>query len=199
MSKIQDLLDRVPRWGELDGRGRALSIGGLAVLVIVIVVAGLFIGGVFSSSDQASGPTDELPYGNGVADCMRSMTHPDDAESADLVWVASGGEKGLPYRANVADAMIQEVQGNRFAFVAMCMEPKSKQEQITDTATVIAQNVKAKFSGQATLSALVVQYLGDGSTPLSEVTTYWKDHPFLPGTPVKDQRSAWEFNPNPTN
>ncbi|KJR10494.1 hypothetical protein [Gordonia sihwensis] len=198
MSKIQDLLDRVPRWGELDGRGRALSIGGLVVLIVAIIVAGLLLGGVFSSSDQADGPTDDLPYGGGVADCDRGMTR-NDAESSELVWVASGGEKGLPYRANVADAMIQEVQGNRFAFVSMCMEPKSTQEQITDTATVIAQNIKAKFSAQATLSALVVQYLGDGSTPLSEVTTYWKDHPFLPSTPVKDQRSAWEFNPNPTN
>lgn len=198
MTKIQDLLDRVPRWGELDGRGRALSVAGLAVAVIAIILVGLLFAGVFSSSSQSTN-ADEIPYGEGVADCQRGMTRPDDASAANLGWFASGGEKGLPYRANVADALIQEVQGNRFAFIAICMDAGATQDQITDTATVIAQNVKAKFDEQATLSALVVQYLGNGDTPLAEATTYWKDHEFSWSTPVKDQRSAWEYNPNPSN
>lgn len=194
LDKTKDLADRLPRWGELDGRGRAIAVAGGAALLVVIVLLSLWGAGAFSSNADDAG--DGLPYGQTMVDCQRvpQRTLPEDNAIGEA---AEGGEKGLPYGANLADSKVEDVDGTKFGIIAICMPTDSTREQITDTATVIAQNIKRDYPSQAALGGLIVNYLGLGDTALKSLDTLWPEQPFNAETPVADQRSAWNFNDNP--
>lgn len=198
LDKIRDLLDRIPRPGELDTRGRVIAgVTGVAVLALVVVLA-LWGAGVFggSTTDTAE-EGDGLPYGDGIVSCERFPADSTPEEDALLTAVMAEGT-GLPYRANLGDVRL--FTGNYTnAIVSICMEPDATREQITDTATVIARNIKTHYAGQAEISGLTVRYLGTGNIPLKDAITYFDEHTFSKDVPVQDQRSAWEWDDSPEN
>lgn len=198
LDKIRDFFDRIPRPGELDTRGRAVAGASAAVIVAVILMLILWADGAFGSSattSQAEG--DGLPYGGGVVKCDRWPDNPTEEEVA-LGQAAGGGERGLPYRTNIGDTVIRG-DNLRFAVISICMEPDATQEQITDTATVIARNIKADFPGQAGLAGVIVAYMGTGHAWIHTVDTidYWSNYTFSRDEPIEAQRSAWEWTENP--
>lgn len=200
LDKIRDLIDRIPRPGELDGRSRAFAGAGISVVVVIIVVLVLWATGAFgsdSTSDTAEG--DGLPYGQGIVECDRFPAEDATAEESALGAAAEGGVGGLPYRANLGESTIEDMNGTTIAMLWVCMEPDATRDQITDTATVMARNIKADYANQASLDALVVRYLGTGDLPLKDLTTYWPEHTFSKDVPIAEQRRAWDWDDDPSN
>ncbi|WP_422560706.1 serine/threonine protein kinase [Gordonia sp. (in: high G+C Gram-positive bacteria)] len=107
-----------------------------------VPAAGIF--GRSATTSQAKG--DGLPYGGGVVKCDRWPDNPTEEEVA-LGQAAGGGERGLPYRTNIGDTVIRG-DNLHFAIISICMETDATQEQITDTATVIARNIRADSQGR---------------------------------------------------
>ncbi|MFC0313579.1 hypothetical protein ACFQNE_03055 [Gordonia phosphorivorans] len=199
LDKIRDLTDRIPRPGELDARGRIFAgVAGIAVLAVVVVLA-LWGAGVFGGSSSTEAEEgDGLPYGMGVVECGYLNEDPTDVEY-ELGAALSGGEKGLPYKGSPGGVVDFVDDETRIVTIWLCMEPDATQEQITDVSTVMARNIKANFADQADIDALVVRYLGTGGLPLKDLTTYWQEQTFSSDVPVADQRSAWEWDDDPSN
>lgn len=199
LDKIRDLTDRIPRPGELDARGRIVAgVAGLAVLAVVVVLA-LWGAGVFGGSSSTEAEDgDGLPYGMGIVECGYLNEEPTD-EEYEIGAAMSGGEKGLPYKGTPGGVESEVFNGTKIVMIWLCMEPDATQEQITDVSTVMARNIKANFASQAEIEVLVVRYLGTGKLPLKDLTTYWQEQTFTSDAPVEDQRSAWEWDDDPSD
>ena len=186
--RLMDLLDRLPRWGELSRRGRLLSAA--IAIIVVATITGVSVwatGGDSEPPVQATGPA----YEAGFAPCSRSTS----ANTNYQMVSATIGDAGLPYHANLADVVTNPAPNGKVAVVILvCMEPGATTDQLKDVATVLAQNVK-KSPQAATIDAFGITNIGDGDDRIAQVVTYFQDHPFTANGGVYAQRNAWEILP----
>lgn len=192
---FRDLPYLIPRWKELSTwTQRATVAAGVAVIVAVALVVAMTV----RSADPADTEQDQtvaaLPRGGLMVDCARWVTA--TGEAAQLSIAAAGGATGLPFHANLADASVTDNRGHHVATVSVCMAPDATDEDILDTATATAANIRTGYPRQRDITTLAVEYLGTGAQALKTVQTNWSTTGpmFIPTNNVVKLRDAWTWD-----
>ncbi|WP_155832223.1 hypothetical protein [Gordonia alkanivorans] len=188
--RLLDLLDRIPRWGELSKNQRILGFGALGAVALVVLIATLWVGVLGGGSDDeanlemATGPRIE----EGFAPCSRTAS---SQTVPEIVAATVGDMSGLPYQANLVEATRKPGADGQVVVTVVCMRPDSNLEQLKDVATILAQNIKSHHDVASRISLFGVVNVGDGDDHLGEVFTEFREHAFDRSDGVYNQRKAW--------